>query len=526
MYTAVIIDDEEILLNGLKYEVDWNSIGIEIIGTANGGDEGLELICEKNPDIVMSDIRMSSTSGLDMIEVLKNTDISPKVVFITGYGDFGYTKKAIQLGAFDYILKPINLDEISNTLKRCIEKIESEKKAKVEKQELISSLMEMQKSYVHQLVKNYILGYEKDTKPLSLVLSQICVNALQWRFTIAIVGIQDLIMDSDETENTDYEKVFDLINMRFLSSNTIIFENKPYVIFLLMKENVDDKEFASWVQNICEKVILTVYKDYGFYSVFGIGGICQDITSVSQSYLEAQKAYFYSIFGYGKQIISIGEVEEPNEPLIADVEEKLFNYIKIGDKESIDDFLKKMFLGFSATENLKEVIRLKLLCLRIINFLTSEMKNDKQHLLKDISLLYHEIEDATSVQNLYNKMKKMLHKIINIHMDSDKNIRGSIKKAIDYIDKNYSNPITLQEIANEVFLSSSRFSTVFNEEVGESFSRYLTRKRIEKAKELLKNPYTKIYEVANSVGYNDARYFSTIFKKLEGITPVQYINSL
>ena len=103
------------------------------------------------------------------------------------------------------------------------------------------------------------------------------------------------------------------------------------------------------------------------------------------------------------------------------------------------------------------------------------------------------------------------------------NTKIVIQNALIYIEENYAQHLTLAKVAQHVYLSNSRFSTLFAEEMKESFSKYLTNKRIEKAKELMKNPYAKIYEISYAVGFQDARYFSAVFKKSTGLTPMEYL---
>ena len=123
MYTAIIIDDEEMVVKGIKANIDWKTLGIEVIGTAADGDEGLDLVYQTEPDIIISDIRMPTMTGLEMCRTLHNSDIFPQIIFVSGYNDHNYAREALNLAAVDYILKPFNPKDLERILRSCTERL-------------------------------------------------------------------------------------------------------------------------------------------------------------------------------------------------------------------------------------------------------------------------------------------------------------------------------------------------------------------------------------------------------------------
>ena len=116
MYKVVFIDDEFLILEGMKRIIDWNELGFEVAGCAGSAAEGIDLINSTNPDLIITDIRMHGTTGLEMIEKIKKAGFNGYTVILSGYRDFEYAVKAIENGVFRYLVKPVNVDELKETV--------------------------------------------------------------------------------------------------------------------------------------------------------------------------------------------------------------------------------------------------------------------------------------------------------------------------------------------------------------------------------------------------------------------------
>lgn len=151
MIKVVIIDDEEIIREGLRKIIDWNSMNCEIIGEAEDGEDGIELINSLQPDIIITDIRMSSKSGLEMISEIKSIKEDCRIIILTGFRDFEYAQEAIKLGAFRYLLKPSKVDEITQAVKDAIKEIKKVKERKEQYKLLVKRANEIQGSRKYYL---------------------------------------------------------------------------------------------------------------------------------------------------------------------------------------------------------------------------------------------------------------------------------------------------------------------------------------------------------------------------------------
>lgn len=141
-YKIFIIDDEPMVVKGLKQLVPWDEINCEISGTAKNGEEGLKLIKEDKPDIIISDIRMPKLSGLEMIEALKEIRQDMKFIILTGHRDFDYARKAIDLGVVKYLLKPTNIEDIKSAVLEAVMLLDDERSIEDDIKELRVKLNE------------------------------------------------------------------------------------------------------------------------------------------------------------------------------------------------------------------------------------------------------------------------------------------------------------------------------------------------------------------------------------------------
>ena len=130
-YRMILIDDEAVILRGLKQLVDWEQLNIEIVGEATDGIEGLNIIQQLNPDIVISDIAMPNLNGIELLKTVHNEKIGTKVIFLSGYQEFSYAKEAVKYGAEDYLLKPIGAKELEQVVEQVIIKIKEEESVHV-----------------------------------------------------------------------------------------------------------------------------------------------------------------------------------------------------------------------------------------------------------------------------------------------------------------------------------------------------------------------------------------------------------
>lgn len=178
MYKVAIIDDEPIIVKGLSKSVDWEKFSCEVIGTAFSGEEGLELIRSKEPDIVFTDIRMPCMDGLTMIAAIRSEFPDTQIAILTGYRDFDYARQAISLGVTRFLLKPSKLDEIMEALQAMTEKLQPAGETLSADQGISDNTAN---SFIAKNAIAYIEEHYKEKLKLSDVADQVYVS--QWHLS-------------------------------------------------------------------------------------------------------------------------------------------------------------------------------------------------------------------------------------------------------------------------------------------------------------------------------------------------------
>ncbi|WFA08097.1 response regulator [Tissierella sp. Yu-01] len=531
MIRVIIADDENRICRLIMKLIDWDELGMSIVGTANNGLEALELIEKESPDIVITDIRMPGYDGLQVIERAKAINKDLEFIIISGYSHFEYAKSAISYGVKDYLLKPINQEELLNTLLRV-------------KGDIIKK-----KGYIN-LESEYKFTLEND------------------RYIIRKSFLDNLIIsDGNNFSHLTIEE----INKRYY------FHFEPcffQIIALRLDQLVDEDIFD--INNIMERTLEAIYSSLRD-AICDIEVIIKKNNSyILMNYREEQKQMIKDNFskvladfdlkisqtkkvkltiGFGKRVIKIKDIKTSYESAKLSIEDRIIKGIGelihygevITDKSSLND----MFLNFSRkfvkfverldregikrtlSEFKKEVHKIpiggreyKTLILDIANIydLTLKSNNIKiDYENKEYKRLEDIVKESYSTEFLFDELLAYINTSL-ILLDEDmanKNL-GQITQAKEYIEANYMNSITLEDVGAYIGFNPSYFSSLFKKETGFSFVEYLSKIRMEKAKELLVESDLRIQDICLMVGYNDVKYFSKLFIKYTGLKPKEY----
>jgi two-component system, response regulator YesN len=494
MLKAVIFDDEYIVLQGLQMMIDWSKYGIELVGTATNGYAAIDLVETHSPDIVFTDIRMPGMDGLQVVE--KILAAAPEIICIvfSGFNEFEYVKKALKLGVSDYLEKPITIPMMEETLKRTLEKIQEQK--------TVMSLKETLEDSRNVLIEKAALD----------LLLQGEEALPRWRNSYEekledIVGVTVLALSEKIPDIASHSSYFSL----YLRNG----EEHLLVIFHFQEDSSELlKELLFWP---CEHGITV-----------GSGRTYPNLTDTAKSYKEAQQALRYGQFmdqGEWTRFEEIGE--NPNIPGdLSEQEEAIIFYLRTGDKSGLLRQLNE-FINNVQTQRLnpdvieREILKLIYLGLEV----AKETGEDVSTITQGNYLPHIEIRMLNTKEKMFSWLKDQMEMIMDwfLQIRRDKK-HEAVEKASKYIEKNLSNDLTLQEVAEYVGMNATYFSLLFKEEMKLSYIKYLTKLRMERAKVLLREGY-KVADVSEKVGYHTYRHFSELFKKQVGVNPGQYRDS-
>jgi two-component system, response regulator YesN len=494
MLKAIIVDDEYIVLEGLQKMIDWSKYGIQLVGTATDGYAAIDLVGDYSPDIVFTDIRMPGMDGLQVIEKILTT--SPKIncIVFSGFNEFEYVKRALKLGVLDYLEKPITIPMMEDALKKILEKINQQK--------TVLSLEEKWEDSRTELV-------EKVT--LDLLLQGDEAIPKWWKSfgeeTKAICGVTVLALSEKSPEFPRHDS-YCSVSIRNGNENLL-------VIFHYQKESkVSWNGLIDW-QN--EKGVSV-----------GSGRTYENLADATKSYKEALQALRYGQFMEQCEWTRFEEIgENPNIPTdLSELEETIIFYLRTGNREGLSQELNQFISKIQIQRLNPDLIEGEILKLIYLGMeVAKETGEDVSKISQGKYLPHIEIRKFNTQEKMFTWLRSQMEMIMEwcLQIRLDKK-HDAVEKACEYIKRNYSKDLTLQDVAEYVGMNPTYFSLLFKEEMNLSYIKYLTKLRMERAKELLREGY-KVADVSEKVGYRTYRHFTEIFKKHIGVNPGQYRDS-
>lgn len=508
MYKLLIVDDEKIVIEGLTSAIDWKEHQIEIVETASNGQEALQCIINNPPHIVLVDIQMPGLNGLDLIQQVKK--FHPDIVFIiiSGYTEFDYAKRAIELEAVDYLVKPIEIDEIVNVVKKGLikyEKVKAEKENNYQIQKYQTELEEKD-------VLNLILGRKIDNFETG--------NRFKgWKLLIA--GFKSTI----------WKQNIEKKGQGIFESLKIPFAKRGYEAFIYIIEDFIVTMYANPSQKEIQDSFLIEFssllqQEMNTAPLIGVSNTYYDFSYIRQSYQEAEEAFHIGVY-LNQLFTHYKDLEKINNTVGNEIINKI-DYCFKKDNFNLDkmNLLIHDILNYSI-ENMLSPVKAKYLCFKLINYVFKyvqhEFELEIENILGEEYQLYEELNRLRSIEEINHWLENLVNQIFGYM--NDNRISHKDKLILDvknYLQKNFNQSILLDEVAESFHISPPYLSSLFSKKVSMTIFEYITNIRINKAKELLRTTNYKILDICNEVGYKDPRYFNQVFKKQVGLAPSQY----
>jgi len=526
---VVVVDDEPLEINLIKKCIDWKIFNMEIVGEAQNAISGLELVERLSPDILFTDINMPIIDGIKFSEMVIQKRFKTKIVILSGYDDFKYAQKGIKIGVSDFLLKPINNDEVFKTASKLKSIIDYERESSNEydllKRQLSDNLPYIKEKFLIELLSGNFENEKIINKALFLGL-----RSKYQSVQVAAIEINSSSIDDDNADTGIYFirniKIMNMIK-DFFSGNEFIYifyDTLNRIIILNNNENID-------ILEKCE-TLKTKIVDNTKYSVsIGLGGIKRHVCEIHTSYKEALDALKYRVTVGNNVVILYDRINmsnsNNNKHDVNELNEKMSFYIKSGLYDKAVFLVDKYFenVDLKCKNNLKD-IRIIAMNIISINFKTliGIGINNTDEIYNSQIASFNQILLLDTLPDIIKFLHEILFKSIKIINDQQTSkIDDVIIKAKKYIDDNLqNNELSLSLIAKHLYLNPSYLSRMFKKEIGISFIEYVTKVRMEKAIELLKKGDMKAFEIADSIGISDSNYFSTCFKKYTGLSISEY----
>lgn len=533
----LLVDDSEQVRSGMRIGLDWSAHGIDIVGEAEDGAEALALLAELKPDIIISDVLMPHMNGLELTEQALALAPHAKIILLSGYDDFAYVQTAIRHGAFDYLLKPTEVEELLKVVNKAKESMERER-SRIRTQEqlqqqLHQSLPVLKERYLRSLCAGRITLSELRDKhpyiPLSIASGPIaCI----------VLDVADEALLRERGQPYDEQLLLfafrnmaeELARERFCAE---VLESDELQLTLLLSTDAPRPKAAyiEELQALARKIKYYISHYYKVPVTLGIGGICDEPARIPEAVQEAALAAQYRLYSGKEAIVYYGDIdsrsgqERPAYPY--ELEKKLGMALKIGDRAGAEE-LAAQFLRATPGDSPRAPHLLRSHCLQLAYALLRlkdewELKAEDGDEEEELSALDARLRKLKTREQLEAWLVRHVAGLAELVEGKMQQHRGSmIQKAIAFMERHYARDISLAEIAESVFLTPNYFAQLFKERTGDTAINYLQSLRIDKAKQLLRQTDGKLADIAVQIGYTDAKYFGQVFKKIVGLTPLEY----
>ncbi len=530
MIKVFLVEDEVIMREGIRRNIDWEAEGFEFVGEAGDGELAYPLIQKSRPDILITDIQMPFMDGLELSRLVKQEMPKIKIIVLTGYDEFEYAREGIDIGITDYLLKPIASAKLLEAVKKVGQMVMEERtEQKNSDRERLENLQIARQKFFRGLV----LG-KKQASALLNEGREIGMDLVADRYNILLFQI---FSGQDTRENTEeYNAAATEIREKAESLTEILMVElgiEGWAFIVMEKGEVSLEEIQkTLVDTLCDTLA-----DYGNITYFGGLGIpVGRLSEMNQCYEEASHAFAYRYLEKQNQIVSSSQLpdlsdtkEEPDlESLEVDKLDRkaVERFLKTGLKGEVSGFVDGYFAGFG--EKNIESLLFRQYVIMDMYFAAVALLEELGYGAEALGKRCGKVQDMATAFSSIESNKKYLKDILEAAIDlregvSQKKYHSLLEEAKSYIRQHYEDEdISLNVVAASVNLSPNHFSSIFSQQEGQTFIEYLTAVRMEKAKELLRTTAMKSSVIAYAVGYEDSHYFSYLFKKTQECTPGEF----
>jgi two-component system response regulator YesN len=521
LYKVFLVEDEIVTREGIRDNVDWKSAGFEFCGEAPDGEIALPLIEARQPDLLITDIKMPFMDGLQLCKILREHMPWVKIIILSGHDELQYAQTAIQLGVSEYLLKPVSVSDLHRVLQRALEALDRERlerdSLKRLRQQVDDNLALLREKFLRRLV----LGGFSSAEAIDQS-GQFGLNLIANNYLVILLQI-DLPDHAGLPAYQHYQRVERIISNLIDSNRGVFLLQKDLEELLLLVKGDSPEESAQEAAFLIELIQKETENQTPCTLKIGRGSPVQRLGDIHHSFAEALASL------NGPADVELIQTLDTGAGSIGQVklDQAAFeHYLKSGTAQDFDKFFATQLEPISQAAARSPLVKYYLFMDVLLTM--AQMIHDLGGEVDQVLPETHQIEKflgrVKTLEEIHEQIRRVvLHVLAFRDSRVDRQQARIIHQAVTYINKNLSDPdLALNQVAASANLSPSHFSVVFSQEMGETYRDYLTRVRIEHAKELLRTTNLLCADVAYQCGYNDPHYFSYIFKKNTGISPQQF----
>ncbi len=515
MYRVIIGDKDPNDILIISRLIDRLYKNINVIGTTSNGKRLVEMTEELSPHVVILNIKLEALNGIEVIRYIRSFDSSVHIIILTEYDHFEFAQALIPFRLDAYLMKPIKNEDVFNVLNTILSNLNNE--------ELV-----MEDNYQRSLEKDAYLKYTEYSFIYSLLFAGEYKDQLDIFSKLLNLEPHGYVVNIEwnyhkEKHNTEHES---LLLYRILKSTIEKYTTcavgphimNRIIVYVCEKNDVNNPSFN--ILDICDQIIYNMKKQLNKQVRIGVGTLVK-IEQFHTSYEESIKSLRYHRTNEMERVY-IENVDE-NMTIVhqsyIEIERLMIDSVRMGQSDSLDYFsrLLEMLKSLHLQDRKNKIIELIIL----VCHAAREEGPSSSSYLNYIEYI-EEIRDVDDIEIEAWAYRKFQYLLKGIQLRKTSKIHPTIHNSIAYIEKHYTQDITLENVSDMVGLTPQYFSSYFKDEMDITFTEYVTKLRIEKAKEIIRNSQMSIQEVCYYVGYHDPNYFSRIFRKYVGCTPTRY----
>lgn len=515
MYKIIIADDEQNIREGLAELVDWKELGFEILDTFDDGEAVIECLDDMPVDVVLTDIMMTHIGGIDVARYVHENKIPCKVVFISGHKDFDFALSAIKYGVEDYILKPSKIEEVRTIFTKIRKELDLKSKEKEFRSKVERRWEELHPILEEKFLSSLIMGGLPERKDIERKMQMLYpeIDAQNCPCILINLEIEDyeaFIRDKWNYGSEEFDEAVRnfVVLYQGIGGFHMIYKHKGRIRLLAIMKERCDSDLEN--KRLCECEAESFAKQ--FAEVFGVGVLMREKRVFENIYQVPQ---------WREELIK-KDVEEDDAKLLLQEQKKLLlsNIMQgnISTAQKLMSSILKSLIG-------KDMRYCRHVLVDILSCINEFLREKNPNLFQMIEpfIDYQNILNMTSVAEMEVYCECIFDQMKSEESMADQFDKTALVNQIKaYVQEHIYEDITLESVADAVFLSITHMRRIFKKQTGETFLQYVIKKKMQKAAELLQDPQYKVYQVGEMLGYKTTQYFSKVFYRFMGCYPGQY----
>lgn len=537
MFGVMIVDDDPKTREWFEIEIEWGKLGFDLVCLSKDGIDALHKLNQyNNVELIISDIDMPKMGGIELLNSIKEYNLSSMVVLLSDADNMAHVKQGMLLGAHDYVLKPIDKDNMLDVLRKAHDRLMN-KRVEEEKNRNLKERLEMNISLSRdKILQDLLRGKEFSLQEIDYIVDEYNISLLKGMVQVGIIEIGNFDADSRELiKSGRFEELVKKVGKIIadildgfgeLGCNMVEMDIGMISVILQPTSTEKLEDFEEMTADFFESVLREIKQDANMRVTIGIGMACSSLSDVSLSYMGAKAALRHKYILGGNRVIHIKTDYNEKQNLLypAEREKMLVEYIMAGDNSALK-LAENIFddIAIGTEDNLKRIaFAASQLVINVSSFI--DMEYDFINKLCDFSKFnnvdFSQFISKDEIKEFFMTYVTELLSVVREYKPAQSN--SLIKKACEYVLSHIEQEITLMTIADYLSISKNYFCSLFKQETGYNFLEYVTKVKMEWAKKLLRGGSYKTYEVSEMLGYREASYFSRLFRKYTKLSPAEY----